>query len=37
MKIADLEESLDDSYRRERRLRKAATYAGIAVGVLLLK
>lgn len=37
MKIADLEESLDDSYRRERRLRKVATYAGIAVGVLLLK
>ena len=37
MKIADLEESLDDSYKRERRLRKAATYAGIAVGVLLLK
>jgi len=37
MKIADLEESLDDSYRREQRLRKVATYAGIAVGVLLLK
>jgi len=37
MKIAILEESLDDSYRRERRLRKVATYAGIAVGVLLLK
>jgi len=37
MKIAILEESLDDSYRREQRLRKVATYAGIAVGVLLLK
>lgn len=37
MKIADLEESLDDSYRRERRLRRLSTYAGIAVGVLLLK
>jgi wyosine [tRNA(Phe)-imidazoG37] synthetase (radical SAM superfamily) len=37
MKIAILEESLDDSYRREWRLRKVATYAGIAVGVLLLK
>ena len=37
MKIADLEESLDDSYKRERRFRRVATYAGIAAGVLLLK
>jgi hypothetical protein len=37
MKIAELEESLDGSYKRERRLRKAATYAGVAIGVLLLK